>query len=139
MSAQPIPESGCLCASSRSLCQITSQTCCLTHQLALLTSGSLPLSALAHSHALSFLLLSLCFSCCSVWICINHLIIPDDDVLLPCSGFYQFVYSVRSGVDVRVSGLRPFRPTHASVLLYTFRSCQMRLSICQSPRPRLCD
>ena len=35
-----------VCVLWAALCQITSQTCCLTHQRLLVTSGSLPLSAL---------------------------------------------------------------------------------------------
>lgn len=72
---------------SRSLWQITSQTCCLTHQRALVTSGSLPLSALTPTlppfsrflcgsralHARFTVALIIC-------------VFPDDGVLLPYSG-----------------------------------------------------
>lgn len=67
-SAQPIPESGCWCAASRSLCQITSQTCCLTHQRLLVTSGSLPLSDLPPTPPPFYIL---CVSRWAGWDCVD--------------------------------------------------------------------
>lgn len=82
------------------------------------------------------------------------MIIPGGGgVGLPCSGLYRVLYAivlpdgpcsvcrVRSGVDGEVVffSLLPARWLRASVLSLIRRSCQMRLSICQSARPQLRD